>query len=67
MPVVLGSEIDQTTLDLDDFEVQRASGELGTLACVTLRPSTDLGELRTVLLIGEFGSPDDPPVEVAHR
>lgn len=65
MPVVLGSELDQTTLDLDDFEVRRASGEIGTLACVTLEPSTDRGELRTVLLIGEFGSPEDPPVAVS--
>ena len=33
--------------------------------CVTLRPSLDAGEMRTVLLIGEFGdAANDPPLKV---
>ena len=64
MPVVLGAEIDADTLDPADFEVVRASGAVGEVACVTTRPATDVGERRTVLLIGQFGSEDDPPVTV---
>lgn len=64
MPVVLGSEIDTDTLDPADFEVVRASGAVGEVVCVTMRPASDLGEVRTTLLVGQFGSDDDPPVSV---
>ena len=64
MPVVLGSEIDTDTLGPADFEVVRASGAVGDVACVTMRPATDLGEVRTALLVGQFGSDRDPPVTV---
>lgn len=65
MPVVLSHTIDPETLQSEDFQVITRSGAKRTPRCVTLRPSQDAGELRTVLLIGEFGNAnDDPPVSV---
>jgi hypothetical protein len=64
MPVVFGSEIDTDTLDTADFEVARDSGAVGEVMCVTMFPSLDLGEVRTALLIGQYGSDEDPPVTV---
>ncbi|SFQ65466.1 hypothetical protein SAMN05421853_11659 [Roseivivax halotolerans] len=65
MPVVFSTEIDPTTLQAGDFRVTKASGATGDMHCVTLLPATDAGELRTVLLVGEFGDADaDPPVSV---
>ena len=56
MPLVLSHEIDPATLDAGDFRVTDASGQTVTPLCATLLPSTDPGELRTVLLIGQLGS-----------
>jgi len=65
MPVIFSTEIDHTTLQAGDFRVTTASGATGKLHCVTLLPATDAGELRTVLLVGEFGDAEtDPPVSV---
>ncbi|MDH5171237.1 MAG: hypothetical protein OEW92_02375, partial [Gammaproteobacteria bacterium] len=65
MPVVFSHTLDPDTLQAEDFEVVTQSGDVRTPKCVTLRPAQDPGELRTVLLIGEFGdSPDNPPVSV---
>ena len=65
MPVVLSETIDPETLQADDFRVITRSGVSSTPHCVTLRPAQDVGELRTVLLIGEFGNADaDPPAQV---
>ena len=65
MPVVLSRTVDPETLQPDDFRVFARSGAASTPLCVTLRPAMDVGELRTVLLIGEFGNAaDDPPVRV---
>lgn len=65
MPVVLSHTIDSETLQPEDFRVLTRSGDERTPICVTLRPATDAGEHRTVLLIGEFGdAADDPPVTV---
>ena len=65
MPVVLSHTIDPETLQPEDFQIVTRSGAERTPHCVTLRPAQDPGELRTVLLIGEFGdAPDDPPVSV---
>ena len=65
MPVVLSHTIDPETLQAEDFRIVRRSGAESTPMCVTLRPSNDAGELRTVLLIGEFGDADkDPPTKV---
>ncbi|UZP73409.1 hypothetical protein E0F26_01065 [Candidatus Paraluminiphilus aquimaris] len=63
MPVVFSQTLDADTLQPEDFEVTSKSGEAHTPKCVTLRPAQDAGELRTVLLIGEFGdAPDNPPL-----
>lgn len=65
MPVVLSHTVDPESLQASDFQIVRRSGTVSTPDCVTLRPAQDPGELRTVLLIGEFGdAPDDPPVSV---
>jgi hypothetical protein len=65
MPVIFDREVDVPTLQAGDFRVRTRSGHMGTLRCVTLKPAIDAGELRTVLLVGDFGSaPSDPPVSV---
>lgn len=65
MPVIFSTEIDHTTLQAGDFRVTTASGATGQMHCITLLPATDAGELRTVLLVGEFGDAEtDPPVQV---
>ncbi len=65
MPVVLSHTVDEQTLEAEDFRVFTRSGAGSTPLCVTLRPSVDEGERRTVLLIGEFGDAhDDPPAKV---
>ena len=64
MPVIFSHEVDPDTLDPEDFRVTRASGEVGTIGCVTLRPADDVGELRTALVVGNYGSSEDPPVSV---
>ena len=65
MPVIFSTEIDHTTMQAGDFRVTTASGATGQMHCVTLLPATDAGELRTVLLVGEFGDAQtDPPVSV---
>ena len=65
MPVVLSHTIAPDTLQPEDFQIVTRSGEVRTPKCITLKPAQDPGELRTVLLIGEFGdAPDDPPTSV---
>ena len=64
MPVIFSHEVDPDTLDPEDFQVTRESGEFGTVGCVTLRPADDVGELRTALVVGSYGSSEDPPVSV---
>lgn len=65
MPVIFSTEIDHTTLQAGDFRVTTQSGVQGRVHCVSFRPATDAGELRTVLMIGEFGNANtDPPARV---
>lgn len=65
MPVIFSDVIDPDTLQAADFAVVTESGVVHTPQCATLRPAVDSGELRTVLLIGEFGSAEsDPPARV---
>jgi hypothetical protein len=64
MPVVFSHELDFSTLQAGDFKVTRESGKVGEVSFMTLAPANDLGEFRTVLLVGEYGSIDDQPVEV---
>lgn len=65
MPVIFSTEVDHTTLQSGDFLVTKKSGAKGSVHCVSFLPATDAGELRTVLLIGEFGNASsDPPARV---
>ncbi len=65
MPVIFSTEIAVDTLQAGDFEVTTRSGLKGEMHCASFMPATDAGELRTVLLVGEFGSAaTDPPVRV---
>jgi len=65
MPVIFSTEIDHTTLQAGDLRVTTMSGDTGEVACVSFLPATDAGELRTVLLMGEFGNADgDAPATV---
>ena len=65
MPVVFSHTINPDTLQAEDFRVVSRAGTETTPVCVTLRPASDAGETRTVLLIGEFGNAvSDPPVRV---
>ena len=64
MPVVFSHELDLKTLQAGDFKVVRSDGVEGELTCVTPAPADDSGELRTMLLIGDFGSISNPPERV---
>lgn len=65
MPVIFSTEIGHTTMQAGDFKVTTRSGKTGVVHCISLLPATDAGELRTVLLVGEFGNAgDDPPASV---
>ena len=64
MPVIFSHEVDVSTMQAGDFKVTMASGQFGDVHCVTLAPADDQGELRTALLVGHYGSIDDPPAKV---
>ena len=64
MPVIFSHELDAGSVQAGDFRVVSQSGSIGTVACTTFMPASDEGELRTVLLAGEFGSAVDQPVSV---
>lgn len=64
MPIVFLHELDVATVQAGDFRVVSRTGQVGEVICTTFLPSTDDGELRTVLLAGEFGSAEDQPVSV---
>ena len=64
MPVVFSHEIDVETMQAGDFRVVAESGAVGEITCVTTAPADDVGETRTVLIIGQFGSADDQPASV---
>jgi len=64
MPVIFSHEVDVSTLDPGDFTVTNAAGSVGEVVCLTLAPADDPGELRTVLLMGQFGDLEDQPVSV---
>ena len=66
MPLVFSLELDPTTLDASDFQVTTKNGSTFDVEAVTLLPAEEEYELRTVLLIGEYGNyPDNPPVFVS--
>lgn len=62
MPILFSHEIDHTTLEPGDITITKASGERGDITCLTMAPADDAGELRTALLLGQFGGPEDQPV-----
>lgn len=64
MPVIFSHEIDVESMQAGDFKVTTESGKKGDIRCVTLAPADDHGELRTVLLAGQYGSAADQPVRV---
>lgn len=64
MPVIFSHEVDVATLQAGDFRVTTVSGKPGDIHCVTLAPADDKGELRTALLVGQYGSLEDPPGRV---
>ncbi len=65
MPIVFSLEVNPSTLNATDFEVTTKDGTAFEVEAVTLLPALEEFELRTVLLIGEYGNhPDNPPVSV---
>ena len=64
MPVVFSHEIDVETMQAGDFRVVTASGKVGEITCVTPAPADDIGEARTILIIGQYGSAEDEPATV---
>ena len=65
MPVNFKFPLDVSSLSETDFEVLDSLGNIHTPMCVSLGPANENGENRTVLLLGEFGTPiTNPPVEV---
>ena len=64
MPVVFSHQIDVDTLQAGDFRIVRESGAIGEITCVTPAPADDVGETRTVLIIGQYGSAEDQPTSV---
>jgi hypothetical protein len=65
MPIVFSLEVNPTTLDASDFQVSTKNGSKFNVEAVTLLPAEEEFELRTALLIGEYGNhPDNPPVLV---
>jgi len=64
MPVIFSHEVDVTTLEPGDFRVVQRSGAIGEVTCLSLAPADDPGELRTVLLAGQFGDQQDQAVSL---
>ena len=65
MPIVFSHEVDPATLDASDFQVKTQKGEIRGIEHASYRPAVEEFELRTLLLIGEYGNyPDNEPVEV---
>ena len=64
MPVIFSYEVDVDTIEPGDFSVVSASGAKGDVVCLTMAPADDVGELRTALLVGQFGSINDQPQTV---
>lgn len=65
MPVVFSHELDPNTLEGADFEVTTQDGSAFLVEATSFLPANEEFELRTVLLIGEYGNyPDNQPVVV---
>jgi hypothetical protein len=65
MPLVFSHELEPNTIKGSNFEVTTAKGDVIQVEAASLLPANEEFELRTVLLIGEYGNhPDNPPVSV---
>jgi hypothetical protein len=65
MPLVFSHELSPSTIDGADFEVTTQNGNVFQVEAASLLPANEAFELRTVLLIGEYGSyPDNQPISV---
>ena len=65
MPLNFNYPIDASSLSETDFEVIDSLGNSYTPFCAVLAPANEIGENRTVLLVGEFGTAvTNPPVRV---
>jgi hypothetical protein len=64
MPVIFSHEVDVATVQAGDFRVVAESGAVGEILCVTPGPASDIGELRTILVVGQYGSAEDQPATV---
>ena len=65
MPLVFSHEIDPATLSPNLFQITTQKGEKLTVKFTSFKPAIEEFELRTILLIGEFGNaPDNEPKEV---
>ena len=65
MPLVFSHELEPNTLDGADFEVITEKGDVILVEAASFQPANEEFELRTVLLIGEYGSyPDNQPISV---
>jgi hypothetical protein len=66
MPVIVTERVDPSTLAARDLAVITRSGAVKTPRCATLAPADEVGERRTILLVGDLGdAPADPPVRVS--
>ena len=65
MPIVFSHEIDPSTVDISDFQILTQKGDTMGVGFVSYKPAVEEFELRTLLLIGEYGNaPDNEPIEV---
>ncbi|MEO1213158.1 MAG: hypothetical protein AAFY45_06535 [Bacteroidota bacterium] len=65
MPLVFSHELDPESLEGADFAVTTQNGTIHIVEAASFLPANEEFELRTVLLIGEYGNhPDNPPVSV---
>ncbi|MFN0049846.1 MAG: hypothetical protein ACKVOU_12055 [Cytophagales bacterium] len=65
MPLVFSHELDPNSLQGADFAVTTKNGKVFIVEAASFLPANEEFELRTVLLIGEYGNyPDNPPVSV---
>ncbi len=64
MPVIFSHEVDTATVQAGDFGVTLADGTEVSVACATPAPANDVGEIRTILLLGDFGSVNNQPTTV---
>lgn len=65
MPIVFSQEVDPSTVDASDIEITTADGSKFFPDDATLKPAGEPFELRTLLLVGNYGNyPDNEPVSV---